>query len=445
MAYYFIRTLIHRPVVCFARPTETSASLLALSDSSKHMIQILELIDERRMSLSFGMNRKELIFLSGLGLLWQNMGLKRDCKLAKESQKLLSTVIDLLDSELNPAAVEFKNIATLLTPVKGSQGNSSSRPQSKDRNISGATSKPKQTKKQSSRSPKSRELRNADQGKQDNADPGNERSRSTTITNTSPLSGHSVRSSSQSSVSSAHVESVASSAPVTGKPDPSVDLRMDYLNLDYLHFADGSQAADGTVMSKQGLTMEDWENVLGDLDHGRLNIFNGIYGGSGCGDDSNTLSSLNATFPTPQSQQQQQQQQYQASPLQQQQRAQSASHSIAPSSLNDLKEWYPEDPWCSPGQQANELPNHLASGLSTASTQSVLSYSDGSVEDLTSHPGLNGHGHGHRPRPDTNGIGQTQLGRSSRDSGLSVDPFDGMMGPSGVGDQYGFVDAWGGR
>lgn len=445
MSYYFIRILIHRPVVCFARPTENSASVLALSDSSKHTIQILELIDERRMSLSFGINRKELIFLSGLGLLWQNMGLKRDCKLAKESQKLLSTVIDLLHSELSSAAVEFNRIANLLTPVKGSQGNTSSRPQSKDQNVSRTNSKPKQPRKQSSNSPKSQGSSNSNKSKPSNVETGNERSRSTTITNTSRTSVHSARSSSQSSTSSAHVESIASSAPPTGKPDPSADLRLDYLNLDYLPFAEDTQAADNPAMSKPGLTMEDWEHVLGDLDHGRLNIFNGIYGGSGCGDDSNTLSSLNAAFPTTTNQSQQQ---YQAGPLHQQRAQSTTSHSIAPSSLNDLQDWYPEDPWCSP-VHSNDLHNHqLASGISSASTQSVLSYSDGSVEELPPHPGLS-HGHPQRHNNNANGIGQGHLGRSNRDNGLSVDPFDGMMGPpvssSGVGDQYGFVDGWGGR
>lgn len=449
MAYYFIRILIHRPVVCFAGSAESSASVLALSDSGKHTIQILELIDERTMSLSFGINRKELIFLSGLGLLWQHMGLKRDCKLAKESQKLLSTVIDLLGSELHSAAVEFNKIANLLTPVEGSQQNASSGPQPKDQNTSGTTSKSKQPRKQSSQSPESRES--------SMRDTSNVRSRSTTITNTSPASVHSVRSSSQSSASSAHVEIISSSAPPAVKPDPSVDIRLDYLNLDYLPFVDGGQAEDSQGGSKVGLTMEDWEHVLGDLDHGRLNIFNGIYGGSGCGDDSNTLSSLNAAFPTQHSQQQ-----YQTGPLHQQ-RAQSttAPHSIAPSSLNELQDWYPEDSWCSP-VHSNDLHNHhLASGISSVSTQSVLSYSDGSVEDLTSHPNASaghghGHGHGHLQKPNiNNGIGPGRLGRTNHgDNGLRVDPFDGMMGPpaassssssAGAGDQYRFVDGWGGR
>ncbi|KAK2764441.1 hypothetical protein FQN54_009135 [Arachnomyces sp. PD_36] len=436
MAYYFIRILIHRPVVCFGKPNEISASVLALSDSSKHMIQILELIDERRMSLSFGINRKELIFLSGLGLLWQTMGLKRDCKLAKESQKLLSTVIDLLESELNPAAVEFGKIANLVTPVKGSQGSPSSRPRSKDRNTANATPKAKPTKKQS-QSPKS----SSSSKIRSEVDRADERSRRSTITNTSPTSDHSVRSSSKSSASSStNVESTTSSAPLTGNPDSAVDLRLDYLNLDYLQFNPVGQATDGPEMSKPGLTTEDWEHVLGDLDHGRLNIFNGIYGGSGCGDDSNTLSAINAAFPTPQSQQQ-----FQPSPLSQQ-RTQSTSHSIAPSSLNDLQDWFPDDSWCSP-VHSNDLQQHLASGLSSASTQSVLSYSDGSVEDLTAHPGLSSSSHGHRQRQNNNNaMGHM---RTNRDNGLSVDPFEGIMGPpvsaSATREQYGFVDGWGGR
>ena len=446
MAYYFIRILIHRPVVSFAQPNEASASVLALSDSSKHTIQIIELIDERRMSLSFGINRKELIFLSGLGLLWQNMGLKRDCKLAKESQRLLSTVLDLLEAELAPAAAEFSKIANLLTPVKGNQA--------KGQEMLAPTPQAKPPKKQSSQSLKSRESGNSrkERPSQLKVD---ERSRKTTIANTSPISSeHSVRSSSQSSGSSAHVERAAPAAPLTGKPSSAVDLRLDYLNLDYLPFGDGNDHCQATdsPMSKPGLTMEDWEHVLGDLDNGRLNIFNGIYGGSGCGDDSNTLSSLTGTYPMQQQQQQQQQQQTQLH----QQRSQS-THSI-PAPLNDLQDWYPDDSWSSPLHH-NDLRHHLPShgGLSSASTQSVLSYSDGggSVEDLT----LPAHNHSHSHR--SNMRHSHHLGTTNRDDGLSIDPYaETMMGLPGSAvtsaaaatslglnagvqrDQYGFVEGW---
>lgn len=54
------------------------------------------------------------MFTSGLGLLWQNTGLKRESKLLKECQKLLTAVIDQLEPESAQAAAEFSSVASLL-------------------------------------------------------------------------------------------------------------------------------------------------------------------------------------------------------------------------------------------------------------------------------------------------------------------------------------------
>lgn len=114
LVYYFMRSLIHRPAVCFAGEHLHSLSIPALSDCSTHIIQILELLDERRLCLSFSINRKELIVFSGIGLLWQFLDVKPDRKLSENTQNLLTTVVKQLESESPAAAAEYSAICNTL-------------------------------------------------------------------------------------------------------------------------------------------------------------------------------------------------------------------------------------------------------------------------------------------------------------------------------------------
>lgn len=155
LVYYFIRSLIHRPAVCFAEESLRSASVLALSDSSKHIVQILELLDERRLCLSFSISLKELVLFSGLGLLWQILGVKRDSKLAKESQKLLATVVEQLESTSSAAAAEFGTLAnTLVSLDTTKQGRAPTNKEASD--MSAPVQKPSRSPKKQSQSQKSR-------------------------------------------------------------------------------------------------------------------------------------------------------------------------------------------------------------------------------------------------------------------------------------------------
>ena len=45
--------------------------MVALASSSKHIIQIVQLLEERRMSFSFCLNKNELLLLAGFGLLYR--------------------------------------------------------------------------------------------------------------------------------------------------------------------------------------------------------------------------------------------------------------------------------------------------------------------------------------------------------------------------------------
>ncbi len=94
--YHCIRTLIHRPAVVPSLGHKADPSIVALAQSSKHIIQIIQLLEERRMSFSICLNKDNVLLLAGFGLLYQTLGLDRKGKLIQDSQRLLCTrYIDL--------------------------------------------------------------------------------------------------------------------------------------------------------------------------------------------------------------------------------------------------------------------------------------------------------------------------------------------------------------
>ncbi|EAW07478.1 C6 transcription factor FacB/Cat8 [Aspergillus clavatus NRRL 1] len=276
LAYYYIRCLVHRPAVCFGEEHLRSQSILATSDSCKHIIQILQLLDERRLCLSISVNRKELVYSSGLGLLWQSLGLKRESKLVKESQKLLTAVIDQLEAECAPAAAEFSSVASVLVSLDTGKRGSSANPQA----MSPPAQKPLKSPKKHLQTLKSRIA-----GHAESSQPAKSLSRRATISGASPpISQRHIRSSSRSSLPSEHYPTQQNDMNKAFYTSPH--LGQD--SIQNLSSSAPSNAAAGTM------TMADWEFVLSDMDRGYSNIFTGIYGGKDCGEDSGPFASLTA-------------------------------------------------------------------------------------------------------------------------------------------------------
>lgn len=243
LVYYFIRILIHRPAACFGTSDIMNPALLTISDSSKHIIQILQLLDERRLSLSLAINRLEVAYLSGLGILWQDMTLERSSKLVQESRNLLLDVKVQLEPESNTAATEFRILSNLIT---------------------GADSQ------------RSMKIKKALQTSQSRAEVGPEPkpakdgvlSRRNTISNLSAAHR-----------SPQQTRPGAIEPPQTMSRPRSFDLSSG-VNVDYYPLnADSLRSVSTTDVSKMALSAAEWECILSDLDHGNLNIFNGIYGG----------------------------------------------------------------------------------------------------------------------------------------------------------------------
>ncbi len=118
LTYHYIRTLIHRPVVCANLGEKSSPSVVALASSSKRIVQILQLLDERNLSFSFCVNKNELVTLSGFGLLFQALDLDQEGKLMKDSQRTICTVIDTLNRNSAPGASEFRRLGCSMIAIR---------------------------------------------------------------------------------------------------------------------------------------------------------------------------------------------------------------------------------------------------------------------------------------------------------------------------------------
>ena len=117
LGYHYTRTLIHRPAVGSSLGKKASSSVVILAQSSKHIIQIIQLLEERRMSFSFCLNKNELLLLAGFGLLFQGLDLDRKGKLIQDSQRLLCSVVEILERNNAPGAADFKKVVCAMISV----------------------------------------------------------------------------------------------------------------------------------------------------------------------------------------------------------------------------------------------------------------------------------------------------------------------------------------
>lgn len=78
------------------------------------------------MSFSFCLNKNELLLLAGFGLLFQGLDLDRKGKLIQDSQRLLCSVVEILERNAAMGAAEFKRVACAMISVercpKGARG-----------------------------------------------------------------------------------------------------------------------------------------------------------------------------------------------------------------------------------------------------------------------------------------------------------------------------------
>ena len=255
------------------------------------MIQILDLLDERRLCLSVSINRKELVFLSGLGLLWQMLGVKRDSKLAKESQKLLGTTMQHLKLESTAAAAEFGTLSNTLVSLDIGRRPSTGKHQHSQEMIA-PTQKPSKSPKKHLQALKSRLVPSTTREQQPPQQTASPQSRRNTISGaTPPLAAQSLRSLSQGDhLSAPHYLTDKTHSPLDLPSDPGLAASMGYEHQRSMSCSTSSDPATSAI------TMADWEYVLSDMDRGYSNIFTGIYGGKECGEDPGPFASITAEY-----------------------------------------------------------------------------------------------------------------------------------------------------
>jgi hypothetical protein len=112
------RSLIHRPLLCHGSESASSAASIVLAAAGKHILQILDLLRERRMNYTFLLNRTDLLLNSGLAILWQSLDLEDESKLVKDNRKSLMATVGMLQIENINAAAEFQNIAACFMAIE---------------------------------------------------------------------------------------------------------------------------------------------------------------------------------------------------------------------------------------------------------------------------------------------------------------------------------------
>jgi len=118
LTYFFVRSLIHRPLLCHATGSAQAAATIVLAAAGKHTLQILDLLDERRMNYTFPFNKKALLLTSAFSILWQSIDLDEDSKLVKDNQKSLQLSLAMIGRESQSSHAEFQRIASAFVPLQ---------------------------------------------------------------------------------------------------------------------------------------------------------------------------------------------------------------------------------------------------------------------------------------------------------------------------------------
>lgn len=325
LAYYYIRTLIYRPAIGSRLGHKAAPARLSVSESAKHMIQIAQLLEERSMSFSFCLNKADLLLICGMTLLYQGIDLKQDSKMLKDNERLVNSVIKIVERMKAPSTYEFKRVASVLvtldepiislpTPPRQSPDTSMAAPPPQQR-----TSPAPRPKKKSSHGHQSQQY---PLGRHPGASMSEtdllsqqEKLRRMTMPNLTPVAGpgrpDGHRSSSRTSFDSVRpnpgsimqlrdqrlsTSQAAMIARVSGQK-----TNLDFLSLGNPSNQPGSSSpaqnhrhvpTTGPPTQQQyapiqvppkaaagGVSSSEWEALLGQIDGGQVNLYDAIYGG----------------------------------------------------------------------------------------------------------------------------------------------------------------------
>ncbi|KAI0182464.1 fungal-specific transcription factor domain-containing protein [Xylaria flabelliformis] len=376
LAYYHTRTLIYRPAVGSNLGVKAAPALLATADSSKHIIQIIQLLEERSMSFSFCLNKTDVLVLCGMTLLYQSLELKHDSKLIKDIERLTNVVLGMLQKARAPGISDLQRVARMLVAV-----GEPSQPTSIQKSPGVAMAAPPRTSPLASTFSRGLPYGRHPSAAMSETDllSQQEKMRRMTMPSSSATRPEVYRTQSRASFDHANTDQPASQrdhhfsisqiqqSMLRMSPNPKAKPNIDYVSLgnnamsnhqppspNQTHMPPSQSIPSShppqtsiyppTQMNKGnsggGISLGEWEALLGAMDGGQINVYDAIYGGP----------ALSLETPT--------------------------------SAATNYTEWTPEPPWDLSGFNIGELDL----STSAAGPQSVLSLSDESLssgEDLS--------------------------------------------------------------
>ncbi|KAF2643929.1 C6 transcription factor FacB [Massarina eburnea CBS 473.64] len=299
LAYHHIRSLIYRPVVVANLGDKGSSAMVAVGDACKHIVQIVQLLDERKLSFSFCLNRNEVLVQAGFGLLFQTLDLDQDGKLIKDCNRLSCVVMDMLDQGSAAGSQEYRRIGCSMIVIPRVDHMSS--PVLMRHNTDHSMSAPMDRFRATQKSLKAIAARFSPGAMKANLQDSREPRRATLPTISPSMGTHTNQSS--TSLASIHSE------PPAGAPEPALsplshrasmstlhskrrasNIMRQNSNIDYLSFGPDPLAnynmhpnananANANASGKPEVSPADWERLLSSLDNGQTNIYDTIYGG----------------------------------------------------------------------------------------------------------------------------------------------------------------------
>lgn len=267
--------------------------MVAVGDACKHIVQIVELLDERKLSFSFCINRNEVLVQAGFGLLFQALNLAREGKLMKDSNRLVCSVMDMLERGNAAGYAEFRRIGCGIVAVPCVEQMPA--PPLSRHNSEQSMSAPLDTFRATQKSLKALAARLSPSSMKGTRTDAHE-SRRATVPAISPNVGAHANHSSTSLSSIRSEPPVARSEPTLSplshrasfsmpkrRPSQSTNQQQQQRNIDYMSFPIDSLANFALPNYAQAVKSEvstsDWEHLLSSLDNGQRNIYDTIYGG----------------------------------------------------------------------------------------------------------------------------------------------------------------------
>ncbi|KAF5026184.1 hypothetical protein F66182_1748 [Fusarium sp. NRRL 66182] len=318
LAYYYIRTLIYRPAVGSSLGSKAASALMSIGSSSKHIIQIIQLLEERGMTFSFCLNKTDVMVVCGMTLLYHSIDLKQDSKLMRDDERLVNAVIGILDRTMASGSLEFKRVANMLVTVTVDESAGSPMHTSREVSIppapvsnrgslpSGTASK---SRKKSTTAHPFGQLPAAAASDSNLVDQ-QERLRRLTMPSSAGQRPDFYRARARQSFDNLQADVRANQQDNRMSTSPNPDRNTSPLcrNLDFMSFGHPSQSPESsspqqnrahshsgptpqvhpmlvqppmTGPKMNGVSTTEWETLLGSLDGGMNNVYDAIYGGQG--------------------------------------------------------------------------------------------------------------------------------------------------------------------